>query len=64
MKKDDLYSHILKKSKSELQLKKFYDPYKNMDPSDSKDKYNFPSKHDLIPQLPEIFSSKGKRHGK
>lgn len=64
MKKTELQSHILKKSKRELQLKKFYDPYKNMDPSDSKSNYNFPSKHDLIPQLPEIFSSKDKSHGK
>ena len=35
-----------------------------MDPADSKDKYDFPSKNDIIPQLPEIFLSKGKHHGK
>jgi hypothetical protein len=64
MDKKDLHSKVLKKSKHQLQLKKFYDPYKNMDPADSKDKYNFPSKNDIIPQLPEIFLSKGKRHGK
>ena len=59
-----LNQKILLKSKRQLSLKKFYNPYNGMSDEEVQ-KYNYPSKNDLVPQLPEIFfTKKGKKHGK
>ena len=59
-----LNKKVLLKSKRQSNLNKFYNPYNGMTDEEAQ-KYNYPSKNDIIPQLPEIFfTKKGKKYGK